>query len=86
MGISHRYTYVPSLVALPLPSHPIPPLLVVTEHQFELPESYSKFPVYLSANTAVYFTYGSVYVSMQLSPFVPPSPSPAVPTSLPTEF
>ena len=80
MGTSHRYTYVPSLLALPLPSHPIPPLQVVTEHQSELPESYGKFLL------AVYFTYGSVYVSMQLFPFVPPSPPHTVPTNLPTEF
>ena len=51
------------------PSHlpPISPLCVITEHWFALPESYSKFPL------AICFTYGSVYVSMLLSPFVPPS-------------
>ena len=45
------------------------PLQVVTLHQVELPASYSKFPL------AIYVTYGNVYVSMLLSPFIPPSPS-----------
>ena len=35
--ISHRYTYVPSLVNLPPTSHPIPPLWVVTEHWVWVP-------------------------------------------------
>ena len=43
-----------------------------TEPIFDLPESYSIFPL------AIYFTYDNVGVSMLLSPFVPPSPSPAV--------
>ena len=30
--ISHRYTYMPSLLSLPLTSHPSPPLYIVTEH------------------------------------------------------
>ena len=38
--------------------------------------SYSKFP------PAIYFPYGSVYVSMILSPFRPPSPSSTVSTTL----
>ena len=38
-----------------IPSHP---------STFEFPESYSKFPL------ATYFIYGSVYVSMLLSPFL----------------
>ena len=42
----------------------------------ELPGSHSKFPL------AGCFTYGNLYVSMLLSEFVPPSPSPAVTTSL----
>ena len=37
--ISHRCTYVPSLVNLPPTSHSIPPLEVVTEPPFEFPES-----------------------------------------------
>ena len=48
-----------------LPSHPTP--LVVTEHQFALPESYSKFP------PAVCFAYGThVFVSIVLPPFTWP--------------
>ena len=62
-----QYTYVPSLLNLPLTSYPIPPIQFVTEPQFELPESYSKC--------------GNVYVSTLRSPFVPPSPSPPVSTS-----
>ena len=53
---------VPSLLNLPPVSYPISPLQVVTEPQCELPVSYSKFPL------AIYFTLGSVYVSMLLSP------------------
>ena len=58
--------------------HPIPPLYVLTEHQVELPESYSKFPL------AIHFinAYSNTYVSMLLSPFIPPDPSLAVSTSL----
>ena len=59
--ISCRYTYVPSLWNLPPTSLPIPPLQAVTEPRFEFPESHSKFPL------AVYFTHGSVYVSLLLS-------------------
>ena len=67
--ISHRYTYVRFLLNLPPTSDPFPPLEVVTKPQFEFPESYSKFP------SDIYFTYGSVYASMLLSPFLSPSPS-----------
>ena len=57
--------------------HPVPPLYVVTEHTVEFPVLYGNFQL------AVYFTYGDVliYVSMLLSQFVPPSPSPAVSTN-----
>ena len=58
--IRHRYTYVPSLLNLPPTSHSILPLWVVIEHQCEFPKPYSKFPV------DIYFTYGSIYVSMLL--------------------
>ena len=54
---------------LPSPSHP----WVVIEPWCEFPESYSKFPL------AVYFTYGNVYVSMLLSPFITPSPLHLIP-------
>ena len=49
--ISHRYTYVPSLLSLPPTSHSILPL---TKLWFAFPESYSKFPL------VIYFTSGSV--------------------------
>ena len=38
--------------------------------------SYRKFPL------VIYFTYSNVYVSMLLSQFIPPSPSPTISTSL----
>ena len=50
--ISHRCTYIPSLLNLPPISLPIPLLQVDTENLFEFPETKSKFPL------AVYFTYG----------------------------
>ena len=62
---SNRYTYVLSLLKLPRTSHPILPLEVVTEHQVEIPESYSKFPLF------IYFIYGNIYVSLLLSQFYP---------------
>ena len=68
--ISHKYTYVPSLLNL------IPPLQVVIEHQVELPVLHSNFPL------TIFFTSGNVYVSILLSQFIPPSPSPTVSTSL----
>ena len=43
---------------------------------FELPAAYRKFPL------ATCFTYGNICVSMLFSHFVPPTPSPSVPTSL----
>ena len=43
---------------------------------FQLPASYSKFPL------CIYVTYGNICVSMLLFQFVPPSPSPTVSTSL----
>ena len=50
--ISHRYTYMPSLLKLPPIFLTIPSLLVDTEPLFEFPEPYSKFPL------AIYFAYG----------------------------
>ena len=38
--IIHKYTYVSTLWNHPPTSHPIPPLFVVTEHGFELPEEW----------------------------------------------
>ena len=53
--ISHRYTYIPSLLNLLPISLPIPCLWVDTEPFFVFPETYSKLPL------AIYFTYGRVY-------------------------
>ena len=69
--ISYTYTYIPisllSCVSLP-PTLPIPPLEVVTKHWADLPVLCGCFPL------AIYFTFGSVYMSMPFSHFVP-SPS-----------
>ena len=62
------YPHMPSLLRLP-PTLPIPPLQVVTKHQADLPVLCGCFP------PAIYFTFGSVYMSMPLSHFVPASPS-----------
>ena len=70
--ISHRYTYVPSLLNLPSTSVPTPPV----SQGPELLASHSKFSL------SLYFTYSGVYVSMLLSQVVPPSPSSTVSTSL----
>lgn len=59
-----------------LPPDPIPPLEFITEHPAELPLLNSSFPL------AVYLTYGSIYVSMLLSQFIPPSPCPSASTIL----
>ena len=58
-----------------LPPHPTP-LGCHRAPRFELPASYSTFPL------AVSLTYGDVCVSMLLSQFIPPSPSPTVSISL----
>ena len=60
-------TCVLSVLNLPSISHPFPLLQVVTEPQFEFPESYSKFPL------VIYFTHGGVYAFMLISPFIPPT-------------
>ena len=62
------YPRIPSLLRLP-PALPIPPLQVVTKHQADLPVLCSSFP------PAIHFAFGSVYMSMLLSHFVPASPS-----------
>ena len=48
--ICHKHTHDPFLLNLPHTPHPIPPLQVVTEHQVELPMSYSKFILGISKN------------------------------------
>ena len=69
--------HISSLLCLP-PTLPIPPLLVVTKHEADLPVLCDCFPI------AIYFTFGSVYMSMSLSHFVSAylSPSPC-PQSIP---
>ena len=64
------YPHISSLLHLP-PTLPIPPLQVVTKHRGDLPVLCSCFP------QAIYFTFGSVYMSMQFSHFVPAFPSPS---------
>ena len=71
--ISHRYTYVPSLLNPPPISHPSK---VVTEHWVELPVSHKKSPL------AIYLKYSFVHVSILFNQFVLPSPSLTVSTSL----
>ena len=72
--ISYTYTYVPislpSCVSLP-PTLPIPPLKVFTKHRADPPVLCGCFPL------AIYFTFGSVYMSMPLSHFVTAYPSPS---------
>ena len=63
------YPHIPSLLRLP-PTLPIPPLQVVTKHRADLPVLCGCFPL------AIYFTFGSVYMSMLLSHFVPAYPYP----------
>ena len=65
------YPHIPSLLRLP-PTLPIPPLYVVTKHRADLPVLCGCFPL------AIYFTFGSVYMSMPLSHFVPAYPSPSL--------
>ena len=64
------YPHIRSLMRLP-PTLPIPPLQVVKKHQADLPVLCGCFPL------AIYFTFGSVYMSMLLSHFVPAYPSPS---------
>ena len=63
------YPHIPCLFRLP-PTLPIPPLQVVTKHGADLSVLCGCFPL------AIYFTFGSVCMSMPLSHFVPAYPSP----------
>ena len=65
------YPLISSLLRFP-PTLPIPPLQVVTEHRADLPVLCGCFPL------AIYFTFGSVYMSVPLSHFVPAHPSPSL--------
>ena len=68
--------YVP-LPLKPLSYLPLHPTSRLSQSiGFELPESYSKFPL------PIYFTYGNIYVSMLFSHIIPPSPSPSESKSL----
>ena len=62
------YPHIPSLLHLP-PNIHIPPLEVITKHQVDFHVPCSCFPL------AIYFTFGSVYMSMLLSHFFPAYPS-----------
>ena len=64
------YPHISSLLCLP-PILPFPTLQVVTNHLASLPVLCGYFPL------AIYFTFGSVYMSMPLSHFVPAYPSPS---------
>ena len=72
---AYIYPHIPSLLRLP-PTLPIPAVQVVTKHRADLPVLCGCFPL------AIYFTFGSIYMSMPLSHFVPayasPSPCPQV--------
>ena len=61
------YTYIP--ISLPSCAS-LPPSLSHPKHRADLPVLCSCFPL------AIYFTFGSVYMSMTLSHFVPAYPSP----------
>ena len=65
------YPHISSLLRLPL-TLPIPPLQVVTKHRADLPVLCGCFPL------AIYFIFGSVYMSMPLSHFVSAYPSPSL--------
>ena len=67
---AYVYPHIPSLLRFP-PTLPIPPFYVVAKHQVDLPMLCSCFPL------AIYFTFGSVYMSMLLSHFAPAYPSPS---------
>ena len=66
----YMYLHISSLLRLP-PTLPIPPLQVDTKHRADFPVLCGCFPL------AIYFTFGSVYMSMPLSHFVPAYPSPS---------
>ena len=62
------YPHISSLLRLP-PTLLTPPLQVVTKHRADFPVLCSCFPL------VIYFTFGSVYMSMPLSHFIPAYPS-----------
>ena len=64
----YMYPHISSLLRLP-PTLPILPLKVDTKHRADLPVLCGCFPL------TIYFTFGSVYMSMPLSHFIPAYPS-----------
>ena len=75
--ISHRYTYVRSLLyPFPPPSPPPHSSRLSQNTGFGLLASLCKLPL------SVYFTDGNVYISMLFSQIIPPSPSFTVSQSL----
>ena len=66
------YPHISSLLSLP-PTLPIPPLQVVAKHRADFPVMCSSFPL------AIYFTFGSVYMSVLFCHFVPAYHSPQPP-------
>ena len=64
------HPHISSLLRLP-PTIPIRPLQVVTKQRADLPVLCGCFSL------AIYFTFGSVYMSMPLPHFVPAYPSPS---------
>ena len=64
------YPHISYLLHLP-PILPFPPLQVVTKHGADLPVLCGCFPL------VIYFTFGSIYMSMPLSHFVSAYPSPS---------
>ena len=72
MCVSHKCTHVPLILNLSPTSTP--------SYTFRLSQSTvlrSRCP-YSNFLFAIYFMYGNTYISMLLSQFIPPSPSPAV--------
>ena len=70
------HPHISSVLRLP-PTLPILPLQVDTKHQADLPVLCNCLPL------AIYFTFGSVSMSMPLSHFVPAYPSPTTVSSSP---
>ena len=73
-NVNQLYIYIhpniSSLLCL-TPTLPIPPIQVDTKHRADLSLLCGCFPL------AIYFTFGSVYMSIPLSHFVPAYPSPS---------
>ena len=71
--VNQLYMYIHPLPLKPLSHPPILPVQVITELPAELPVLCSSLPL------AFYFTYGSIYMSTSLFPFISPFPSPLCP-------